>query len=35
MSSETLFNLGSHLIRAQHYRDSRVGAFNDWGKAVA
>ena len=30
-----LFNLGRHLIGAQHYRDLRVGAFNEWSKAVA
>ena len=30
-----LFNLGRHLIRAQHYRDLRVGAFAEWSKAVA
>jgi len=30
-----LFNLGRHLIRAQHYRDLRVSAFADWEKAVA
>ena len=30
-----LFNLGRHLIRAQHYRDLRVSAFNYWSRAVA
>jgi putative transposase len=30
-----LFNLGRHLVRAQHYRDLRVSAFNDWSRAVA
>ncbi len=29
-----LFNLGRHLVRAQHYRDLRVSAFNDWSRAV-
>ena len=29
-----LFNLGRHLVHAQHYRDLRVSAFNDWGRAV-
>jgi len=29
------FNLGRHLVRAQHYRDLRVSAFAEWGKAVA
>ena len=30
-----LFNLGRHLVRAQHYRDLRVSAFADWSRAVA
>jgi putative transposase len=30
-----LFNLGRHLVRAQHYRDLRVSAFTEWGRAVA
>lgn len=30
-----LFNMGRHLIRAQHYRDLRVRAFNDWSRLVA
>jgi len=30
-----LFNLGRHLIGAQHYRDLRVSAFTEWGRAVA
>jgi putative transposase len=30
-----LFNLGRHLVRAQQYRDLRVGAFEKWGRAVA
>jgi putative transposase len=30
-----LFNLGRHLIRAEHYRDLRVSAFADWNRAVA
>jgi putative transposase len=29
-----LFNLGRHLVRAQHYRDLRVSAFNEWSRAV-
>ena len=29
-----LFNLGRHLVRAQHYRDLRVSAFADWSRAV-
>lgn len=32
---QNLFNLGRHLFRAQHYRDLRVSAFNEWSKAVA
>jgi putative transposase len=30
-----LFNLGRHLVRAEHYRDLRVSAFEEWGRAVA
>ena len=30
-----LFNLGRHLVRAQHYRDLRAGAFTEWSGAVA
>jgi putative transposase len=30
-----LFNLVRHLVRAQHYRDLRISAFADWGRAVA
>ncbi|MFT5334834.1 MAG: putative transposase [Halioglobus sp.] len=30
-----LFNLGRHLVRAKHYRDLRVSAFNEWRRAVA
>ena len=30
-----LFNLGRHLVRAQHYRDLRASAFADWSSAVA
>jgi len=30
-----LFNLGRHLVRAEHYRDLRIGAFTEWSRAVA
>jgi putative transposase len=30
-----LFNLGRHLVRAEHYRNLREGAFAEWGRAVA
>jgi putative transposase len=30
-----IFNLGRHLVRAQHYRDLRVSAFSEWSRAVA
>ena len=30
-----LFNLGRHLVRAEHYRDLRVRAFAEWSRAVA
>jgi putative transposase len=29
-----LFNLGRHLVRAEHYRNLREGAFAEWGRAV-
>ena len=29
-----LFNLGRHLVRAQHYRDLRISAFSEWSRAV-
>ena len=29
-----LFNLGRHLVRAEHYRNLRVSAFNEWSRAV-
>jgi putative transposase len=30
-----LFNLGRHLVRAQLYRNLRISAFAEWGRAVA
>jgi putative transposase len=30
-----LFNLGRHLVRAEHHRNLREGAFEEWGRAVA
>ena len=30
-----LFNLGRHLVRAQHYRKLRIGAFEEWSSAIA
>jgi len=30
-----LFNLGSHLVKAKHYRDLRISAFTEWSRAVA
>jgi putative transposase len=30
-----LFNLGRHLVRAQHYRNLRASAFAEWSRAVA
>ena len=32
---QNLFNLGRHLIRAQHYRNLRMSAFSEWRRAVA
>jgi putative transposase len=34
-SVQNLFNLGRHLVRAQHYRNLRVGAFAEWSRVVA
>lgn len=30
-----LFNLGRHLVRAEHYRNLRTSAFTKWNRAVA
>ena len=30
-----VFNLGRHLVRAEHYRDLRMSAFEEWSRAVA
>ena len=30
-----LSNLGRHLVRAEHYRNLRMSAFAEWGRAVA
>ena len=30
-----LFNLGRHLVRAEHYRNLRMSAFTEWERAVA
>ena len=30
-----LFNLGRHLVRARHYRDLRMSAFEEWSRVVA
>ena len=30
-----LFNLGRHLVRAEHYRDLRISAFGEWSRVVA
>ena len=32
---QNLFNLSRHLVRAQHYRDLRESAFDEWSGAVA
>ena len=32
---QNLFDLGRHLVRALHYRDLRVSAFNEWSRAEA
>ena len=30
-----LFNLGRHLVGAQHYRNLRISVFSEWNMAVA
>ena len=30
-----LFNLGRHLVSANHYRNLRISAFSEWSRAVA
>ena len=32
---QNLFNLGRHLVKAAHYRNLRMSAFNEWSRAVA
>jgi len=32
---QNLFNLGRHLVSANHYRDLRISAFKEWARAVA
>jgi putative transposase len=32
---QNLFNLGRHLVRAEHYRSLRIRAFDEWSKVVA
>ena len=34
-AAQNLFNLGRHLVRAEHYRSLRTGAFAEWGRVVA
>ena len=29
-----LFNLGRHLVRAEHYRNLRMSAFTEWSRVV-
>ena len=31
----SVVNLGRHKVRAKHYRDLRISAFTEWGRAVA
>ena len=32
---QNLFNLGRHLVKAEHYRNLRISAFIEWSSAVA
>jgi putative transposase len=34
-AAQNRFNLGLHLVREEHYRDLRISAFEEWGRAVA
>ncbi|MFT7288127.1 MAG: putative transposase, partial [Halieaceae bacterium] len=34
-AASNLFNFGRHLVRAEHYRDLRVSAFEEWSRVVA
>ena len=34
-SVSNLFNLGRHKVGAQHYRDLRISAFEEWSRLVA
>jgi putative transposase len=29
-----LFNLGRHMVSANHYRNLRISAFSEWSRAV-
>jgi endonuclease YncB( thermonuclease family) len=35
VKNDRYFNLGRHLVRAQHYRDLRVSAFSEWSRTIA
>ena len=30
-----LFNLGRHLVKAEHYRSLRMSAFSEWSRVIA
>jgi len=32
---QNIFNLGRHLVRAEHYRNLRISALGEWSRAVA
>ena len=34
-SVQNLFILGRHLVSAEHYRNLRISAFNEWSRVVA
>ena len=34
-AAQNLFNLGRYLVRAEHYRDLKVSAFEEWSRKVA
>ena len=33
-AASNLFNLGRHLVRAQHYKDLRMSAIEVWNKVI-
>jgi putative transposase len=34
-AAHKLFNLGRHMVFANHYRNLRVSAFSEWSRVIA